>query len=65
MTESALTRKKTASPQRGASGTSAVAIVGVGAVLPDAANAVTFWANVKDGRYSISGVPEGRWDPDL
>jgi acyl transferase domain-containing protein len=43
----------------------AVAIVGVGAVLPDAPNAPTFWRNVEGGRYSIAEVPPGRWDPAL
>ncbi|MGA2920688.1 MAG: SDR family oxidoreductase [Candidatus Sulfotelmatobacter sp.] len=42
----------------------AIAIVGVGAVLPDAPNAAAFWKNVKDGRYSISEV-QNRWDPEL
>ncbi|MFZ0772104.1 MAG: SDR family NAD(P)-dependent oxidoreductase [Candidatus Sulfotelmatobacter sp.] len=43
----------------------AIAIVGVGAVLPDAPNAAAFWKNVKDGRYSISEVKSNRWDPAL
>ncbi|MCA9666138.1 MAG: acyltransferase domain-containing protein, partial [Myxococcales bacterium] len=43
----------------------AVAIVGVGAVLPDARDAKVFWKNICDGRYSIRDVPEGRWDPAL
>src|SRR5574341_1627260 len=43
----------------------AVAIVGVGAVLPDAPNAATFWKNIREGRYSISDVPSHRWDPAL
>ena len=43
----------------------AVAIVGVGAVLPDAPNASAFWENVKKGRYSISDVTPSRWDPAL
>jgi acyl transferase domain-containing protein len=43
----------------------AIAIVGVGAVLPDAPNVATFWKNVKDGRYSISEVTPNRWDPAL
>jgi len=43
----------------------AIAIVGVGAVLPDAPNAAAFWKNVKDGRYSISEVKPNRWDPAL
>jgi acyl transferase domain-containing protein/acyl carrier protein/NAD(P)-dependent dehydrogenase (short-subunit alcohol dehydrogenase family) len=43
----------------------AIAIVGVGAVLPDAANVDAFWQNVKQGRYSISDVSPARWDPAL
>ena len=43
----------------------ATAIVGVGAVLPDAPNVAAFWKNVKDGRYSISEVTPDRWDPAL
>ncbi|NND06425.1 MAG: type I polyketide synthase, partial [Saprospiraceae bacterium] len=39
----------------------AVAIVGVGAVMPDAPNLPQFWQNLKDARYSISDVPQGRW----
>ena len=46
------------------------AIVGIGAILPDAPNVTTFWNNLKSGRYSIQDVPENRWnasfyyDPD-
>jgi len=40
----------------------AIAIVGVGAILPDAPNVTAFWNNVKAGRYSISEVPPDRWD---
>ena len=43
----------------------AIAIVGAGAVLPDAANVPAFWQNVKTGRYSISEVSPDRWDPAL
>ncbi len=43
----------------------AIAIVGVGAVLPDATNVQAFWENVKNGRYSISEVQPDRWDPAL
>jgi acyl transferase domain-containing protein/NAD(P)-dependent dehydrogenase (short-subunit alcohol dehydrogenase family)/acyl carrier protein len=43
----------------------AIAIVGVGAVLPDAPNAPAFWENIKSGRYSISEVAPDRWDPAL
>ena len=41
----------------------AVAIVGVGALMPDAEDAPTFWENIKNGRYSISEVSTDRWDP--
>jgi acyl transferase domain-containing protein/NAD(P)-dependent dehydrogenase (short-subunit alcohol dehydrogenase family) len=43
----------------------AIAIVGLGAVLPDARNVSAFWENVKSGRYSISEVTSDRWDPAL
>ncbi len=41
----------------------AIAIVGVGAILPDAPNVPAFWENVKNSRYSISEVTPDRWDP--
>ena len=40
----------------------AIAIVGVGAVLPDAPDVPTFWSNLKSGRYSVSETPADRWD---
>ncbi|NBB87714.1 MAG: beta-ketoacyl synthase, partial [Bacteroidetes bacterium] len=43
----------------------AIAIVGVGAVLPDAPDVTTFWDNLKKGHYSITETPKDRWDPDL
>ena len=43
----------------------AIAIVGVGAVLPDAPNVPEFWKNIKAGRYSISEVTPDRWDSAL
>ena len=43
----------------------AVAIVGVGAVLPDAMDAASFWRNIQAGRYSITEVPPDRWRVDL
>jgi acyl transferase domain-containing protein/acyl carrier protein len=43
----------------------ALAIVGLGAILPDAPDVGTFWSNVRDGRYSISDVSASRWDPAL
>ena len=48
----------------------AVAVVGVGALLPDAPDAPSFWKNLCEKRYSISDVPADRWsaaayyDPD-
>jgi acyl transferase domain-containing protein/acyl carrier protein len=42
-----------------------VAIIGVGAILPDAPDAPTFWGNVSGGHYSISDVDPTRWDPAL
>jgi acyl transferase domain-containing protein/NAD(P)-dependent dehydrogenase (short-subunit alcohol dehydrogenase family) len=43
----------------------AIAIVGVGAILPDAPDVPTFWANIKNSRYSITEVKAERWDPAL
>jgi len=43
----------------------AIAIVGAGAILPDAPNVPAFWENVKNGRYSITEVQPDRWDPAL
>jgi malonyl CoA-acyl carrier protein transacylase len=43
----------------------AIAIVGAGAVLPDAPDVPAFWTNVKSGRYSITEVNPDRWDPAL
>ena len=40
----------------------AIALVGVGAVLPDAPDVPTFWSNLKRGRYSIAETPAERWD---
>jgi acyl transferase domain-containing protein len=43
----------------------AIAVVGLGAVLPDAPDVPAFWENIKSGRYSITETPKDRWDPDL
>ena len=43
----------------------AIALVGAGAVLPDAPNVSAFWENVKTSRYSITDVDPKRWDPFL
>ncbi|HEU4421699.1 MAG TPA: beta-ketoacyl synthase N-terminal-like domain-containing protein, partial [Pilimelia sp.] len=42
-----------------------IAVVGVGAIMPDAPDAGAFWTNIRSGRYSISDVPAERWDPAL
>jgi acyl transferase domain-containing protein len=43
----------------------AIAIVGTGAILPDAPNVPAFWENIKSGRYSVTDVDPDRWDPAL
>jgi malonyl CoA-acyl carrier protein transacylase len=45
--------------------TTAIAIVGLGAILPDAPNVETFWKNIQAARYSISEVAADRWNPRL
>ncbi len=48
----------------------AIAIVGVGAIMPEALNAAVFWQNILNKRYSITETPPDRWriadyyDPD-
>jgi acyl transferase domain-containing protein/acyl carrier protein len=42
-----------------------IAVVGVGAIMPDAPDVATFWSNITGGRYSIGDVPKQRWDADL
>jgi malonyl CoA-acyl carrier protein transacylase len=42
-----------------------VAIVGIGAIMPDAPDARGFWENIKNGLYSIKEVPADRWRQDL
>ena len=41
----------------------AVAVVGVGAILPEAPDAASFWTNVVAGRDCVVEVPSERWDP--
>ncbi|HID51055.1 MAG TPA: acyltransferase domain-containing protein, partial [Anaerolineae bacterium] len=47
-----------------------IAIVGIGAIMPDAPDAATFWQNILDKKYSITETPPNRWriedyyDPD-
>ena len=42
-----------------------IAIVGMGAIMPDAPTGAAFWANITGGHYSITDVPKDRWDPEL
>ena len=42
-----------------------VAIVGIGAIMPDAVNTKHFWENILKGHYSVQDVPPDRWDTDL
>ncbi|MDP2956049.1 MAG: type I polyketide synthase, partial [Longimicrobiales bacterium] len=42
----------------------AIAVVGVGSIFPDAPDTAAFWANLAQGRYSITDVTD-RWDPAL
>ena len=42
-----------------------IAIVGLGAIMPEAPTAAAFWENITEGRYCITDVPKDRWDPDL
>ena len=43
----------------------AIAIVGLGAVLPDAPTAPAFWQNIKNKRYCITETPPDRWPPGV
>ena len=45
--------------------TKAIAIVGMGAILPDAFDVPSFWNNIRSRRYSITDVPPERWNPAL
>ena len=39
-----------------------IAIIGVGALLPDANDASQFWQNILDARCSIKQLPDNRWN---
>jgi len=43
----------------------AIAIVGLGAILPDAPDVQTFWKNIQASRYSITEVASDRWKAEL
>ncbi|HOG61821.1 MAG TPA: beta-ketoacyl synthase N-terminal-like domain-containing protein, partial [Flexilinea sp.] len=42
-----------------------VAVVGLGAILPDALDVPSFWNNIVSNKYSITEVPSDRWNVDL
>lgn len=42
-----------------------IAIIGIGALLPDANNKEEFWQNIITGKNSITEVPASVWDPKL
>ena len=42
-----------------------IAIVGIGAIMPDAPNTKLFWENILKAHYSIKDVPPDRWDANL
>ncbi len=42
-----------------------IAIVGLGAVLPDAFDVASFWNNILNSKYSVTDVPADRWSVDL
>lgn len=42
-----------------------IAIIGIGALLPDANNKEEFWQNIITGKNSITEVPPSLWDPKL
>ena len=39
-----------------------IAVIGLGAIMPDADDAAAFWQNVIDARVSIRDVPADRWE---
>ena len=41
-----------------------IAIIGLGAVMPDANDLASFWHNICTGKYSIREVPRDRWLPE-
>lgn len=43
----------------------AIAVVGIGAILPDANDVASFWKNILNKKDSISEVPSDRWSTAL
>ena len=42
-----------------------IAVIGVGAMMPDANSIDTFWQNILDQKISIAPLPEGRWPGEI
>jgi malonyl CoA-acyl carrier protein transacylase len=42
-----------------------IAVVGMGCVFPDAHDTDAFWQNILNKKYSISKVPDNRWEESL
>ena len=38
-----------------------IAVIGLGALMPDAHDIDAFWQNILDAKVSIKTLPEGRW----
>ena len=38
-----------------------IAVIGLGALMPDAHDIDAFWQNILDAKVSIRTLPEGRW----
>ncbi|KAA3610668.1 MAG: SDR family NAD(P)-dependent oxidoreductase [Calditrichaeota bacterium] len=43
----------------------AVAVVGLGSIMPEAPNTAAFWQNLINSKSSITEVDKDRWDPEL
>ena len=42
-----------------------IAIIGIGALMPDAKNSDEFWSNIVNSKVSIKDVSDGRWPGDI
>lgn len=42
-----------------------IAIVGLGCIFPDSANISEYWENIISKKYSITEVPDSRWDKNI
>ncbi|MBT4065618.1 MAG: acyltransferase domain-containing protein, partial [Euryarchaeota archaeon] len=42
-----------------------IAVIGMAALMPDAASTEQFWQNIIDAHVSIKEVPVNRWDPEI